>query len=150
MVRTPDAAEVHEAIVELRRLTDVFAHRRRELAAACGLTEQQWRVLEEVSTEHFMPSMFARERDSSPAAVSKVLRQLGDKDLISVSVSPDDGRQRRYELTHTGAAVMRDLRARRKRAMDLVWSDLDRRDLRAFVEFGRTLAARLEAYDEDA
>ena len=47
-----------------------------------GITIEQWRVLEEISTDHFIPSMFARSRDSSAAAVSKILRQLLDGVLV--------------------------------------------------------------------
>ena len=65
-----------------------------QLAQSVGLTEHQWGVLEEISTEHFMPSMFARQRDSTPAAVSKTLRQLIDKGLIEVKLNKSDGRQR--------------------------------------------------------
>lgn len=145
---TRDEAAIHGAIEELRRLTDVFQERRRRLATSCGITEQQWRVLEEIATEHFMPSMFARERESSAAAVSKVLRQLLDKGLVSVSVSPEDGRQRQYELTAAGKAVMKELRRRRKRAIAEIWCDLAPESIDAFTRFGRTLAERMEAYQE--
>jgi len=140
---------IHAAIVELRRLTEVFGHRRRELAHACGITEQQWRILEEIASEHFIPSMFAREAESSPAAVSKVLRQLLEKSLVTVSVSPDDGRQRTYELTESGHEVMRELRRRRQRAIVAIWREFDGTTLDDFIQFGRTLSERLEAYRED-
>lgn len=147
MTRDEDA--IHGAIEELRRLTEVFQERRRRLATSCGITEQQWRVLEEVATEHFMPSMFARERDSSAAAVSKVLRQLLDKGLVNVSVSPEDGRQRQYELTAAGKTVMKDLRRRRKRAISKIWCDLGPESIDQFTRFGRILAERMEAYEEE-
>lgn len=141
---------VHAAIETLRRLTDIFGQRRRSLAASCGLTEHQWHVLEEIATEHFMPSMFARERESSAAAVSKVLRQLIDKNLISVSVSPADGRQRQYELTSSGKSVMKELRRRRKRAIETLWSAFPPETLDEFTRFGASLAERMEAYEEEA
>lgn len=144
-----DEATVHGAIDTLRRLTDVFQQRRRRLASSCGITEQQWRVLEEIATEHFMPSMFARERESSAAAVSKVLRQLLDKDLVSVSVSPDDGRQRHYELTTSGKSIMKDLRRRRKRAIETIWCDFAPDTVEQFIRFGQALAERMEAYQEE-
>ena len=73
----------HQAIEQLQKLSELFQQRRVQLAKTVKLTEQQWRVLEEVSTEHFIPSMFARNRESSPAAVSKIIRQLTEKGLIS-------------------------------------------------------------------
>jgi DNA-binding MarR family transcriptional regulator len=94
--------EAHAAIEKLTRLTDLFLERREQLASRAGLTDGQWQVLEEISTERFMPSMFARDRDSSRASVSKVLRQLLDRGLARVAVSPKDGRQRTYALTPAG------------------------------------------------
>jgi DNA-binding MarR family transcriptional regulator len=145
-IKAPAPPEIHAAITCLRRLTEVFAQRRRQLAQAEGLSEHQWRVLEEISTEHFMPSMFARHRDSSPAAVSKTLRQLADKGLISASVSRKDGRQRDYGLTAKGRRVLSNLRARREDAIEHVWQTLDASQIRSFTRFGNQLAERLQQY----
>lgn len=117
MQATGAAPPVHEAIASLQRLADLFAARREQLAGEAGLTVQQWRVLEEISGEHFMPSMFARAQESSPAAVSKVLRQLLDKGLVAAAVGERDGRQRRYTLTAKGRRTMEALRASRERAI---------------------------------
>ena len=138
--------EIVAAVSCLRRLTEVFQRRRRQLAQSVGLSEQQWRVLEEISTEHFMPSMFAKSRDSSPAAVSKTLRQLADKRLISASVSESDGRQRRYVATAKGKRALSSLRARREEAIEHVWLAFDAGQLRSFTRFGNRLTERLEEY----
>lgn len=137
---------MHAAIETLGRLAEAFGERRGRLAASCGVTEPQWQILEKIATEHFMPSMFAKERESSAAAVSKVLRQLLDKGLVSVSVSPDDGRQRQYELTGPGRQVMSALRRRRQRAIEAIWGDLDPEHIEQFIRFGRELSDRLEHY----
>jgi len=50
------------AVAALQRLADVFAERREQLAHSAGLSEAQWRVLEEIASEDFMPSLFARAR----------------------------------------------------------------------------------------
>ena len=92
-------ARVHEAIGRLQRLVDLFQQRRAQLAQGAGLTESQWEILERIASEHFMPSLFARHRESSAPAVSRIIRQLLRKKLITVSVSDTDGRQRRYQLT---------------------------------------------------
>jgi DNA-binding MarR family transcriptional regulator len=150
MVTTPSRHdEVHAAIACLQRLSEAFIERRRQLAESVGLTEQQWAVLEEISTEHFMPSMFARVRQSSAAAVSKTLRQLLDKELVSVSVSPDDGRQRRYGLTSKGTAVQRDLRRQRESAIRVVWLKMEPGRLKDFTSIGNELAERLGAYTQE-
>ena len=143
-----DTRETHAAIECLQRLSEVFWARRQQLAASVGLTEKQWAVLEEVSTEHFMPSMFARQRDSSAAAVSKILRQLLDKELVVVRLSPEDGRQRNYELSARGKKTLTRLRAERERAIDGVWRQLDAQAVREFTRFGNLLGARLEEYAE--
>jgi len=147
MPTTPQHLEaVHAAIACLQRLSEAFTQRRRQLAESVGLTEQQWAVLEEISTEHFMPSMFARVRQSSAAAVSKTLRQLLDKELVRVSVSPDDGRQRRYGLTDKGAAVQRELRRQRESAIRAIWLKVAPGRLKDFTTIADELADRLGAY----
>jgi DNA-binding MarR family transcriptional regulator len=142
----PSSEEIHQAISCLRRLTEAFSRRRHQLASAEGLTEQQWRILEEISTEHFMPSMFARSRNRSAAAISKTLRQLGDKGLVSATVSKSDGRIRQYALTPKGKRVLGNLRDLREAAIQHVWQELDGRDLRTFIRFAHELTERLDAY----
>jgi DNA-binding MarR family transcriptional regulator len=139
---------IHRAISHLQRLTDLFQQRRAQLARQVGLTEQQWLVLEEITTEHFMPSMFARSQASSAAAVSKIIRQLLDKELISVSISQSDGRQRQYELTLQGKRVMSALRQRRQKAIDAIWANLDPKKLSQFADLSEQLISAIEAYSQ--
>jgi DNA-binding MarR family transcriptional regulator len=141
-----DVDSIHRSIAHLQRLSDLLGERRRQLAASVGLSEQQWRVLEEISTEHFIPSLFAKSRDSSAAAVSKVLRQLLDKGVVRVSVSNADGRQRNYELTSKGRSTMERLRKHRQRAIDAIWSELSSDELARFNRFGAELIARIERF----
>jgi len=137
---------VHASIASLQRLSDLFVARREQLARRVGLTEQQWRVLEEISTEHFIPSMFARSQDSSAAAVSKVLRQLLDKDLVRVSISESDGRQRAYELSPAGKRAMARLRKLRQDAIEDVWLALPQAELSRWNDFSRELIERIEQH----
>jgi DNA-binding MarR family transcriptional regulator len=141
--------EVHEAIGRLQRLAELFHQRRAQLAQGAGLTEAQWEVLERIASEHFMPSLFARHRESSAPAVSRIIRQLLRKKLITVSVSDTDGRQRRYQLTARGQKTLDALRAMRSRAIDAVWMHLDPRALATFTQFSGELIRRLEAYARD-
>jgi DNA-binding MarR family transcriptional regulator len=136
-------AEIHAAIDCLGRLSAAFGDRREQLAQSVGLTEHQWGVLEEISTEHFMPSMFARKRDSTPAAVSKTLRQLIDKGLVEVKLNKSDGRQRDYQLTRRGKRTMSELREARAQAIEQIWQKLDRDEVRSFTSFGNKLAQAL-------
>ena len=138
---------VREAITRLQRLTDLFRARRARLAVDAGLTEQQWEVLEQIATDHFMPSMFARRRESSAAAVSRLIRQLLDKRLVSVSAREHDGRQRQYVLTAKGKRTLDGVRADRQAAIDAIWSSIDRRALATFAEVSAELIRRIEAYD---
>jgi DNA-binding MarR family transcriptional regulator len=143
-------AKAHEAIACLQRLSEAFGQRRRQLAESVGLTEQQWSVLEEISSDHFMPSMFAARRQSSRAAVSKTLRQLLDKRLVSVSVSQDDGRQRQYGLTSEGVTVIDRLRRHREAAVTAIWLKVDPKRLHTFTSIGNELTERLSAYGREA
>jgi DNA-binding MarR family transcriptional regulator len=147
MASTPKNV-AHEAIACLRRLSDAFRRRREALALSVGLSDGQWALLEEIATEHFMPSMFARTRDSSAAAVSKTLRQLLDKGFVSVSLSKTDGRQRAYVLTAKGKRVLETLRLEREQAIEKIWLPLDPAQVRSFVAFGTELSERLEQYTE--
>lgn len=134
---------VHESIEVLGRLAELFRQRRQQLAEEAGLTDPQWEVLEEISSEHFMPSMFARRRDSSAAAVSKLIRQLVDKGLVTVRVSRGDARHRDYALTPRGRRTMDVLRASREQAIQKVWLAFETTELAGFVRFGNALADRL-------
>jgi DNA-binding MarR family transcriptional regulator len=145
---TPDLALVHQAIACLGRLVDAFRRRREQLALSVGLTDGQWGVLEEISREHFMPSMFAKTRDSSAAAVSRTLRQLLDKDLISVTLSKSDGRQRDYVLTAKGQRIMQTLREERALAIEKIWLKFDPHLIKSFVSFGTQLSEHLEQYGD--
>ena len=136
----------HEAITRLTRLSDVFQQRREQLAARVGLTVSQWSVLEEIATEHFMPSMFAQSEATSRAAVSKVIRQLLDRELIQVAISPVDGRQRDYTLTERGRATLARLRAEREKAIDAIWLPLDPDALAQFNKFTALLVERIERF----
>jgi len=137
---------VHAAIACLQRLTDLFAERRQQIARSVGLSEQQWAVLEKISSEHFMPSMFARQRQSSAAAVSKILRQLLRKDVVSVQLGTSDGRQRRYRLTGKGKRCIEGMRREREAAIRKVWTGLSGDGMEAFTLFGTRLAQRLAEY----
>jgi len=145
-----DLDVVHQAIACLGRLAETFRRRREALALSVGLTDGQWGVLEEIATEHFMPSMFARNRDSSAAAVSKTLRQLLDKGLVSVTLSKSDGRQRAYVPTARGQRVLATLRDERALAIEKIWLKLDRREVQDFVAFGTNLSERLEQYESNS
>jgi DNA-binding MarR family transcriptional regulator len=141
--------DIHEAIACLGRLAEVYAQRRQHLAEQVGLTEQQWSVLDEIESEAFMPSLFARRRESSAAAVSKILRQLQDKELVVVSVRPQDGRQRHYELSPLGKQVMGRLRSLRQHAITEVWERFDSAQLKAFTRVGNELVEQLERYSRE-
>jgi DNA-binding MarR family transcriptional regulator len=140
-------SRAHEAIAALQRLTDLFRLRRAQLARAALLSEQQWQVLEEVASEQFMPSMFARGREQSPASVSRVIRQLLDRKLIAPAAARGrDRRHRAYGLTALGKRTLADLRASRSRAIEAVWLHLDPRELSTFTRISSQLASRLDAY----
>ena len=146
MPRAKPDPDLHRAIQALQRLTELVQLRRGQLAREAGLSEQQWRVLEEVAREDFMPSLFARRRACTPAAVSKTLRQLLEKKLIRASISASDGRQREFPLTPRGRRVMQRLRASRQAAIEATWKQLDPREVARFAAFGEALSERLERY----
>jgi DNA-binding MarR family transcriptional regulator len=147
-VNQPDA-DTLDAITALQRVAELFSERRLQLARESGITETQWQVLEEVDEEGFMPSMFARRRSCTPAAVSRTLKQLLERELVRASIGTSDGRQRVYRLTPKGRRVLEKLSARRQQAIDSVWSPIRRTELRNFTRLANDLAMRLEDYAEN-
>ncbi|MBW2293043.1 MAG: MarR family transcriptional regulator [Deltaproteobacteria bacterium] len=137
---------IHRAIAALQRLSDLFGERRDQIAHEAGLSVPQWRILEEIATEHFMPSLFARHRAVTPAAVSKLVRALLERDLVRASIAKGDRRQRTYLLTASGRRLLDRVRQTRQTAIDEVWADLPVSELRDFARFGESLASRLETY----
>jgi DNA-binding MarR family transcriptional regulator len=147
MKKKPARGEsVHRAIAGLQQLSELFEERRQQLAREAGLSVAQWRVLEEIEQESFMPSLFARRRAKTAAAISKTLRPLIERDLVRVSVSATDGRQRDYVLSPSGRRALARLVRSRERAIDAIWGDLEPSDLDRFAHFAERLSARLEAY----
>lgn len=136
------------AVAILGRLAALFDERRRQLAESVGLSVGQWQVLEEIQETHFMPSLFAQKRASSPAAVSKVLRQLTDKGLIIAQLSAHDARHRDYAVTARGQELLDELRNHRKQAVDEVWMSFSTEQLEQFHSVGSALATRLHAWAE--
>jgi hypothetical protein len=112
-MNSSERSKVFLAIQQLQQASALFSKRRAQLASAAGLTEAQWRVMEGIATQHFMPSLFARER------------------------------QRSYELTAAGVKVMDKLRDLRSEAIEDVWADLPPKELAAFSAFAEKLIARL-------
>lgn len=138
-----------QLILNLQKLADLFAWRRSQLATAAGLRESEWRMLEEVESEHFLPSLFARERACTPAAVSKTLRALQEAGLVRARIDAQDGRQRRYSLTAAGRRRLEALRSAREEALNVIWSDLPERELARFAHFSEGLVDRLRTYARD-
>ncbi|HEB88046.1 MAG TPA: MarR family transcriptional regulator [Deltaproteobacteria bacterium] len=132
------------AISTLQRLSELFDARREQVAREAGLTVREWGVLEEIATEHFMPSLFAARRSVTPPAISKLLRGLLERGLIRASVAEGDRRQRRYVLTTAGRRILEGIRRERQRAIERVWARLPGAELRRFARFGQDLADRLE------
>src|SRR5260221_6729432 len=148
--RDPSVEDAHAAIEWLGRLAALYQERREQLAASVLLTDQQWGALEEIATLHFMPSLFARKRDSSPAAVSKILRQLLDKGLVVATIAKGDARQRKYALTAKGKRTLDRLRESRAVAIREVWLTLDGQGMRAFTSFAKDLIETLERYTAES
>ena len=139
---------IHQAIATLQRLADVFNQRREQIALGAGLSVRQWGILEEIATEHFMPSLFAQHKSVTPAAVSKLVRSLLERDLIRASIAEGDRRHRDYVLTAAGQHLLDHVRTTRQNAIDAVWADLPVSELRRFAQFGDKLGDRLETYLE--
>lgn len=123
----PDGVE--EAIVlALFDLANQLVRRGDELAAAAGLTTQQWLVLLHVAgdpnfpsragraTTPVLPSEIARVRGVSRATVSAVVAALRRRGLITDAPDPADGRRRQLALTDRGAEAIAQIQPLRRAA----------------------------------
>ena len=137
---------VFQAIRQLQILTNLFIKKRRELAARVGLTEAQWRLLDEIEQNDFMPSLFASERENTKAAISKTLRQLVDASLITVEISAHDARQRKYSLTPLAEEKLRKLTRLREEAIQKIWMPIDERLLDPMLAFNEALISNLRNF----
>jgi DNA-binding MarR family transcriptional regulator len=146
MAQAPSRPRIDAAIAALQRLAELFLERRRQLAREVGLSEAEWRLLEEIAAERFMPSLFARRRERTAASVSRVLRGLVDAGLVRASVGESDARQRVYRLTARGRERMAQLEERREQAIIAVWRRLGGAELAEFERFASALADALERY----
>jgi DNA-binding MarR family transcriptional regulator len=146
MPNSKTSPEIHVAIQSLQRVSDLFRERRRQLARTVDLSEPQWRLLEEIAGEEFMPSMFARRQDTAPAAVSRTLRQLLDRDLVAVSISDSDARQRVYQLTAAGRRTLARLNQKREEAIEAIWKRFSPKELATFTRFASALGDGLEEH----
>ncbi len=140
-------ARIEETISALQGLVEVFEDRREALARSVGLSPTQWQVLEQVGRDDFMPSLFARRRDVSAAAVSRTLRQLLDLRLVDVQISPRDARQRLYRVTEKGRKALDEVHGERQRAIAAVWESLSDADLTRFGRLAGELTERLRDYE---
>lgn len=138
------------AVEGLSRVAEAFERRRQQLARDLGLSDAQLRALEDIARDDFMPSLFARRRACTAAAVSRTLRQLQEAGLATSAIGESDGRQRAYSLTAAGRRVVERLRARRLEALDAIWRDLPASELTRFGKFSAELADRLDAYAEQS
>jgi DNA-binding MarR family transcriptional regulator len=143
--KTPRRA-TRDAIESLQRLSDLFRERRLELARGVGLSEAQWRLLEEIDGESFMPSMFAKRQNCSPAAISRTLRQLQERELVAARISSDDARQRVYRLTASGRRLLERLNRKRADAIEAIWEPLGAAELERFTKSAKRLGDGLEEY----
>lgn len=139
--------KVFQAIEQLQVLSHTFLKKRRELAGEVGLTEAQWRVLDEIAQEDFMPSLFAIKLDQSKAAVSKILRQLVDRKLVTVETSEGDARFRTYQLTDQSFALLEELKRSRADAIDHIWMSINEGLLDHSIEFSRKLLGKFSDYE---
>jgi DNA-binding MarR family transcriptional regulator len=148
MAQGPSRERIDSAIAALQRLAELFLERRRQLAREAGISEAEWRLLEEIESARFMPSLFARRRERTAAAVSRALRALSDARLVQASVGESDARQRVYRLTPKGRELLAKLRDRRERAIAAIWRAFPADELAEFERFAGALADGLERYAE--
>ncbi|MDE3116547.1 MAG: MarR family transcriptional regulator [Pseudomonadota bacterium] len=72
-----------------------------------GVTEQQWRVLRVLDEGDADPTALAEAALLFAPSVTRILKDLVDRDLILRHADPDDGRRSILSLTPAGRALIR-------------------------------------------
>ncbi|HEX7709839.1 MAG TPA: MarR family transcriptional regulator [Sphingomonadaceae bacterium] len=82
----------------------------RPVLREAGVTEQQWRVLRVLLGEGAMDiSQMATAAMLHQPSVTRILRELGSRGLITREADPDDGRRAIATITPRGAALVEDV-----------------------------------------
>ena len=127
-------------------LAEIFERRREVLARDAGITIEQWRVLEEISTEHFIPvDVRAQPRQLGRCGFENTA-PTARRGLVSAAIGRDDRRNRSYKLTAKGHRTLAELRASRQAAIEAIWTGFSRDELAAFSTFAIKLSDRIERY----
>lgn len=93
---------------QLSRLSKITQQRLEEELAAHGMTRLKWCVMSSIAWEQICtPSELATHIGINRPAVSRVLVQLRQENLITQSFSESDGRSRQIQLTEQGFEMLR-------------------------------------------
>lgn len=97
----------------------------RPILARHGVTEQQWRVLRILAEigEPLDASNLASRASLLPPSLTRILKVLADRNLISVIRDRDDGRRLQVAITDSGNSLIAQVAPESRE----VYSDLEER-----------------------
>lgn len=112
-----------------------------------GVTEQQWRVLRVLSDNGTMDAgSIAAKALLYPPSVTRIVKELLQRELIAKTANPGDGRKLSISVTEAGQALVQETGVHTKRLLDQYEAAYGSDRLAKFVEEARQLAIALEPF----
>lgn len=122
----------------------------RPMLRDAGVTEQQWRVLRVLQDEGSIdPSRLARSALLFPASITRILRELAERELVRREADPNDGRRSIVAITPSGAALVEQTAAHTLEMLDLYAERFGQHRLQALLGELRDLAVAIAPLAEE-
>lgn len=130
----------------LLRAREVVMERFRPLLLSHGVTEQQWRVLRVLKeAEESDASDLASGASILAPSLSRIIKTLETRGLITTRKDPGDGRRALIRLTVEGRAFIRELAPESAAIYAELEAKVGRQRIEALLDDLETLLAALEA-----
>ena len=122
----------------------------RPLLRDANVTEQQWRVLRVLADMGELDvSGIAENALLYTPTVSRILKELVDRELILRQVDPNDGRRSIIAITEAGRALVQETASHTRILLSAYAEAFGQERLAKFVEEASALALALEKFQPD-
>lgn len=112
-----------------------------------GLTDQQWRILRVLADAEFLDAKGIAERALLyPPSVTRIVKELIERNLITRSADPNDGRRSVISITHFGRELVVNTSRHTRVLLDQYAATFGADRLKAFTDEATALIAALEPF----
>lgn len=147
-LHTPEADRLTDLILEVFRLYGYVEQHGARLSTPHGQTTARWRVMGAAAREEGTVSQIARRIGLTRQGVQRTANALAADGLVKFADNPSHRRSPIVRLSSKGEKVLRALSAAQIAWSNAVAQGMSAERLRQVVEVLRSLADRLEQWDE--